>query len=113
MEDDRLFEILDPKITKEGRKEEMVAVAQLAQRCLNLKGKKRPLMREVAVELERIRMSRENSTTQKNYEVVEYNRTHDSEAWDVVALTSIGTEFDGTTGTSSSFDVEALLRSQP
>ncbi|PSS31664.1 Wall-associated receptor kinase [Actinidia chinensis var. chinensis] len=70
IEDDRLFEILDPKIIKVGRKEEMVAVAQLAQRCLNLKGKKRPFMREVAVVLERIRMSRENSTTQQNYEVV-------------------------------------------
>ena len=88
MEDDHLLEIL----------------AQLAQRCLNLKGKKRPLMRKVAVELERIRMSGENSATQQNYEVVEYNRTHDSEALDIVALTSIGTEFDSTTGTSSSFE---------
>ncbi|XP_047953134.1 wall-associated receptor kinase-like 8 [Salvia hispanica] len=49
--------ILDPQILEQGRKEEVVLVAKLAQKCLNLKGKMRPTMKEVAIELESYRLS--------------------------------------------------------
>ncbi|KAJ4723285.1 putative Kinase [Melia azedarach] len=55
MEDDRLFDVLDSRVLKEGGKEEIIIVARLAQRCLNHNGKNRPTMREVATELTRIR----------------------------------------------------------
>ncbi|KAG8366696.1 hypothetical protein BUALT_Bualt17G0106300 [Buddleja alternifolia] len=54
MEENNLFDILDSKVLKEGRREEIEAIAELARRCLHLNGKKRPTMREVAVELEGI-----------------------------------------------------------
>ncbi|XP_042976795.1 wall-associated receptor kinase-like 1 [Carya illinoinensis] len=52
MEENNLFDILDNQVLKETEKEKIIAVANLAKRCLNLKGKKRPTMREVAMELE-------------------------------------------------------------
>ncbi|CAL5345078.1 unnamed protein product [Camellia sinensis] len=67
MEENCLLEILDPRILKEGRREEMIAVAHLARRCLNLNGKKRPTMKDVAVELEGIRMSQGSSTIHQHY----------------------------------------------
>ncbi|KAH9714715.1 Wall-associated receptor kinase-like 10 [Citrus sinensis] len=51
MKEERLFEILDAQVMKEGGKDEIITVAKLTKRCLNLNGKKRPTMREVASEL--------------------------------------------------------------
>ncbi|KAK3005618.1 hypothetical protein RJ639_015895 [Escallonia herrerae] len=52
MEDNCLHDILDERAAKEGTKEQITRVANLAKRCLNLNGRKRPTMREVAMELE-------------------------------------------------------------
>ncbi|XP_073129495.1 wall-associated receptor kinase-like 8 [Henckelia pumila] len=60
MEENLLKTILDPQISEQGSEEEKVTLAKLAQRCLNLNRKKRPNMREVAMELERIRTSCQN-----------------------------------------------------
>ncbi|KAL7132374.1 hypothetical protein ABFS83_12G070000 [Erythranthe nasuta] len=59
MEENRLFDILDARVMKEGKREEIVAIAEIAKRCLNLNGKRRPTMKEVVVELEGIRMMKE------------------------------------------------------
>ncbi|KAK3002236.1 hypothetical protein RJ639_021299 [Escallonia herrerae] len=68
-EENRLFEIFDPRVLKEGTKEELMAVANLARRCLNLSGKNRPTMKEVATELEGIGMSnKKSSTVQTNFQ---------------------------------------------
>ncbi|KAM4100268.1 hypothetical protein ACB094_05G055600 [Castanea mollissima] len=56
METNSLFEIFDARIVNEYKEEQMIAVAKLAKRCLNIKGKKRPTMKEVAMELEAIQM---------------------------------------------------------
>ncbi|KAL9148830.1 hypothetical protein ABFS82_12G068900 [Erythranthe guttata] len=61
MEENLLFEILDARVLKEGKREEIVAIAELAKRCLNLNGKRRPTMKEVAMELEGIQMVKEDS----------------------------------------------------
>ncbi|GFS40802.1 wall-associated kinase family protein [Actinidia rufa] len=52
MEENRLFDILDSRVRKEGGKEEILAVANLANRCLDLNGKKRPTMREIVIALD-------------------------------------------------------------
>ncbi|KAK3000157.1 hypothetical protein RJ639_022645 [Escallonia herrerae] len=52
-EENRLIKIFDPQVL-DGTKEELVAVANLARRCLNLNGENRPAMKEVATELEGI-----------------------------------------------------------
>lgn len=56
MEEDRLFDMVDPEILKYGNREEIAEVANLARRCLNLQGRNRPAMREVAVALEKLKM---------------------------------------------------------
>ncbi|CAI0555198.1 unnamed protein product [Linum tenue] len=54
---DGLSKILDPVVSREAREEDVEAIAELAVRCLRLNGKKRPTMREVAMELDGLRNS--------------------------------------------------------
>nr|GEZ73122.1 wall-associated receptor kinase-like 2 [Tanacetum cinerariifolium] len=55
-----------------GTREELLAVANLAMRCLNFNGKNRPTMKEVAVELETVRTSHIPSAVQNNTKAVTY-----------------------------------------
>lgn len=55
MEVCRLCDILDPRIVEEAKEEEALAVSNLATRCLNMNGKHRPTMKEVAMILESVR----------------------------------------------------------
>ncbi|KAM7478071.1 hypothetical protein LguiA_026284 [Lonicera macranthoides] len=73
MEENPIFDILDSRVQNEGKKYEITGVANLARRCLNLNGRQRPTMKEVAMELEAIRMSNGASTIQQHYEEVEYD----------------------------------------
>ncbi|XP_054778020.1 wall-associated receptor kinase-like 22 [Prosopis cineraria] len=57
---DKVFEILDAKVVHEGRKDDLLGIANLAKRCLRLNGKKRPTMREVSAELEALRKTQNN-----------------------------------------------------
>ncbi|XP_015572172.2 wall-associated receptor kinase-like 1 [Ricinus communis] len=57
MKEDRLLQILDPRVAREARREDMHAIAKLATSCVRLNGKKRPTMREVAMELDGLRKS--------------------------------------------------------
>ncbi|CAH8390954.1 unnamed protein product [Eruca vesicaria subsp. sativa] len=59
MKEDRFFDIMDARIRDACKPEQVIAVANLARRCLNSKGKKRPYMREVFIELEKISSSQE------------------------------------------------------
>uniref|UniRef100_A0A2P2MW61 Uncharacterized protein MANES_01G013000 n=1 Tax=Rhizophora mucronata TaxID=61149 RepID=A0A2P2MW61_RHIMU len=72
MQENRLFDILDARVLKEGRKEEIAAVAKLAKRCLYLNGKKRPTMKAVAMELEAIRSWSEAATSAIQQDFVPY-----------------------------------------
>ncbi|KAM0030107.1 putative protein kinase RLK-Pelle-WAK family [Helianthus debilis subsp. tardiflorus] len=53
--ENRLYGIVEPRILREGTLEQIQAVGDLVKRCLNLQGKNRPTMKEVAVELDRLR----------------------------------------------------------
>ncbi|GJV15032.1 wall-associated receptor kinase-like protein 2 [Tanacetum coccineum] len=55
MEEGRVMSIFDAMVIKEGTRDELMVVANLAMRCLNLNGRYRPTMKEVATELESIR----------------------------------------------------------
>nr|XP_043635027.1 wall-associated receptor kinase-like 1 [Erigeron canadensis] len=66
MEEGRVMSILDAKMIKEAFGDELLLIANLAMRCLNLNGKNRPTMKEVAVELETIRTSHIPSAVQTN-----------------------------------------------
>ncbi|XVF65405.1 hypothetical protein PTKIN_Ptkin09bG0246200 [Pterospermum kingtungense] len=65
MKKNSLFDILDPMVRNNGPQEEIMAVAKLAKRCLNLNGKKRPTMKQVTMELELIRSSEEANIIQQ------------------------------------------------
>uniref|UniRef100_A0A1J3EJT3 Wall-associated receptor kinase-like 22 n=1 Tax=Noccaea caerulescens TaxID=107243 RepID=A0A1J3EJT3_NOCCA len=60
MKQNRVLDIVDSRIKEDCKVEQVLAVAKLARRCLSLKGKKRPNMREVSIELERICLSPED-----------------------------------------------------
>ncbi|KAL7132366.1 hypothetical protein ABFS83_12G069300 [Erythranthe nasuta] len=67
MDENCLFDILDARVLQEGRREEIAAIAEMAKRCLHLNGRRRPTMKEVAVELEGIQMRKEGgSVIQQN-----------------------------------------------
>ncbi|XP_013692983.2 putative wall-associated receptor kinase-like 11 [Brassica napus] len=61
MKKNKLIDIMDARIGDACKPEQVKAVANLARRCLNSKGKKRPYMREVFTELEKICSSPEDS----------------------------------------------------
>ncbi|XP_062081396.1 wall-associated receptor kinase-like 1 [Humulus lupulus] len=69
-----LFDILDGQVLKEAPKEEIIVVADLAQRCLHLSGRNRPTMKEVAKELERIQVidNKDSKGSRHNYEELAY-----------------------------------------
>ncbi|KAM7502483.1 hypothetical protein LguiB_001387 [Lonicera macranthoides] len=100
-----LCDILDARVARGGAKEEIKRVANLAKRCLNSNGKKRPTMREVAMELEGTRKS--NSAQVQEH--------HEAEVEDVIELqgpwdtwsTSIG--YVASNNASASLDVQPLL----
>nr|XP_043637461.1 wall-associated receptor kinase-like 8 [Erigeron canadensis] len=56
MDEGLILENIDSRVS-DGPKVHLIAVAKLAKRCLNLNGKLRPTMKEVAIELEGIRSS--------------------------------------------------------
>ncbi|GJS59469.1 wall-associated receptor kinase-like protein 6 [Tanacetum coccineum] len=66
MEEGRIMSILDGMVIKEGPTDVLLTVANLAMRCLNLNGRYRPTMKEVATELEAIRTSLIPSHVQTN-----------------------------------------------
>uniref|UniRef100_A0A803NAK7 Uncharacterized protein n=2 Tax=Chenopodium quinoa TaxID=63459 RepID=A0A803NAK7_CHEQI len=51
MQQDNLFNILDPQLVMEATKEQLITIAKLVQRCLNVQGDDRPTMKEVTKEL--------------------------------------------------------------
>ncbi|KAL8045172.1 hypothetical protein ABFX02_08G095600 [Erythranthe guttata] len=55
MKENRLFQIIVPRIMREGSLEQISAVGEVVKRCLESKGEERPTMKEVTMELERLR----------------------------------------------------------
>ncbi|KAK8682461.1 hypothetical protein V6N13_054849 [Hibiscus sabdariffa] len=66
MKENSLLDIIDPLIKNGSPGTDIVAVAELAKRCLNLNGKKRPTMKEIAMELEQIRSSEGANAIEQN-----------------------------------------------
>ncbi|KAG7982750.1 hypothetical protein I3843_04G069200 [Carya illinoinensis] len=100
MEENNLFDIIDNRVLKEAKKEEIITVANLVKRCLNLSGKKRPTMKEVAKELEAVlQMS-------QNFEEVLVLKNEMFDQYNVVSTSTIASMDNGR---ASSLDAEPLL----
>ncbi|KAL8470886.1 hypothetical protein ACS0TY_033457 [Phlomoides rotata] len=70
----------------EGKEEEISRIAELARRCLNLNGRRRPTMKEVAVELEGIQMLKDGSEFLQN-ESREHNSIGFADSEDFSSIT--------------------------
>ncbi|WJX27573.1 non-specific serine/threonine protein kinase [Trifolium repens] len=82
IEENLLFDIVDKRVIKEGEKEHITAVANLAYRCLELNGRKRPTMKEVTLELEGIRGLNKKLNVQQNHEEIELAGIEEYQHWD-------------------------------
>ncbi|KAD7478316.1 hypothetical protein E3N88_01452 [Mikania micrantha] len=72
MEEGRVMSTFDAVVIKEGTRDELLILANLAMRCLNLNGKYRPTMKEVSSELETIKRSHIPSMVQSNIDLATY-----------------------------------------
>ncbi|KAM7481468.1 hypothetical protein LguiB_006051 [Lonicera macranthoides] len=88
MEENRVFDIIDKRVKNKSLKKEITRVANIARRCLDLNGRKRPTMKEVVVELESIRMSNGTSTIQQHYEEVEDDINEFPESWEIASAST-------------------------
>ncbi|XP_020234767.1 wall-associated receptor kinase-like 2 [Cajanus cajan] len=77
MKVDQVSEILDARILKEARKDDILAIANLAMRCLRLNGKKRPAMKEVSAELEALRSVQSSSQINHDHEHTTSDTVHE------------------------------------
>ncbi|KAJ0659791.1 putative protein kinase RLK-Pelle-WAK family [Helianthus annuus] len=96
MEEGRVMSIFDAVVIKEGTRDELLMVANLAMRCLNMNGKYRPTMKEVAIELETIRRSHIPSIIQMNTSSMVYGEE----------LSML--PYDETSSTLTSFNIDSI-----
>ncbi|XP_010516829.1 PREDICTED: wall-associated receptor kinase-like 10 [Camelina sativa] len=118
MKHNTLFDIIDPRIRDGCKLNQVTAAAKIARKCLNLKGRKRPSMREVSMELENIRSSSgdmqsheyvSENEEEKEEEVVQVNI--EVQPWNNVALAVTAPTYQSNDASSSSLwsDVEPLF----
>jgi serine/threonine protein kinase len=98
IKEDRLVQILEEHIVNEGKIEQLKEVANLAKRCLGLRGEDRPSMKEVATELERLRCLEKHAS--ENIEV------HAKKTEYFLSATSHSFNIDVSTGCSTSSTLE-------
>ena len=116
MKENRLFDIIDARIRDGCKLNQVTATANLARKCLNLKGRKRPSMREVSMELEKIRGS---SVDMQLHEYGSENEEENEEqivdanielqSWNNIAVTAPTSQYDVGTSTLPMSDVEPLF----
>ncbi|KAL8459671.1 hypothetical protein ACS0TY_036966 [Phlomoides rotata] len=64
MKEEELFKVVEDNLMRERDREVVMKVAVLAKRCVNVRGEKRPFMKEVAMELEGLRVRGKHSWIQ-------------------------------------------------
>ncbi|KAL1213652.1 Wall-associated receptor kinase-like 9 [Cardamine amara subsp. amara] len=117
MKENKLFDIIDSRIRDGCMLNQVTATAKVARKCLNLKGRKRPSMREVSMELENIRSSpgdmqplehvSENEEEEKDRVVEDIIGV---KSGDNVAVTAPASQYNIVGASSSSWsDVEPLF----
>ena len=95
MEENKLFDIIDAQVMKDSKQEEIIAVANLAKMCLNINRKKRPTMKEVAMQLEAVQTLQKTHNVQQNHEEFEYPRTEMYKQWDDISTSTMSGVYSG------------------
>ncbi|XP_058004014.1 wall-associated receptor kinase-like 8 [Hevea brasiliensis] len=91
VEEGKLFDILDLRIVDQCDREEVMVVASLAKRCLNLNGKQRPTMKEVTVELEGLKFPQKDHLS-----ILRKSDEFESNLWDAFPFTTFSNSDSGT-----------------
>ncbi|KAL1539521.1 hypothetical protein AAHA92_23994 [Salvia divinorum] len=68
LKEDRLFQVVDPRVLREGSMKQIQEVAELVKRCLKMNSDSRPTMKEVAMELEGLRKLNKHPWTEQQAE---------------------------------------------
>ncbi|VVB11559.1 unnamed protein product [Arabis nemorensis] len=118
VKENRLSDIIDARIRDGCKLNQVTAVAKIARKCLNLKGRKRPSMREVSMELEKIRSSlgdiqpheyvSENEDDEKDDGVVEIKIGEESRNYNSI-VTAPASQYVVAASSLSWSDVEPLF----
>ncbi|PPR89142.1 hypothetical protein GOBAR_AA31546 [Gossypium barbadense] len=108
MEENHLLDIVDVEIGKDSQKDEVVAVSQLAKRCLNLDGRYRPTMKEVAMEIERLKTRQGDCIHTHQLKQAEVIARKSIESWDFTSFSTEHYPNCSITSTSES-DVHPLM----
>ncbi|ESW19585.1 hypothetical protein PHAVU_006G137500 [Phaseolus vulgaris] len=104
VEKDCVFDIIDERVMKEGEKNHIMEVVNLANRCLELNGKRRPTTKEVTLELESIRKLEGKSNAQERHN--ELVRSEDYQSWDDYStILEIRSAFDQSSRTPTLEDI--------
>ncbi|KAJ0086739.1 hypothetical protein Patl1_08221 [Pistacia atlantica] len=107
MEKNHLYQILENHIVNDENKEQLREMAELARRCLSVKGEERPPMRELAMELKGLRMMHKHSWDNAvNPEETESLLCGTSEAYKSGDDSSITARYDSITGQVVALDVD-------
>ncbi|CAL9241275.1 unnamed protein product [Arabidopsis halleri] len=115
VKENKVVDMIDARIRDDCKLEQVMAVAQVARRCLNLKRIKRPSMRQVSMELEMIRSSLEDMqplayVSENEEETMELNIRIESR--NNVDVTAPASQYNVAASSSSWSDVEPLFPSQ-
>ncbi|KAK7813316.1 wall-associated receptor kinase-like 2 [Quercus suber] len=83
LKENHLFDILDAQVKEDSNKDKIMAIANLAKRCLHWNGKKRPTMTEIMIELEGVQKV---SHVEPNFEELEYVRKEETGPWNDASI---------------------------
>ncbi|XP_073153990.1 wall-associated receptor kinase 5-like [Henckelia pumila] len=101
MKENRLFQIVDPRVRREGSMEQIQRVAELVKQCLRLHGGQRPTMREVANELEHLRRLANHPSIQHEAQEEEAVGLMSEQESDLYAVSIHPGEYSGEPNTGS------------
>ncbi|KAL8124770.1 hypothetical protein AgCh_012427 [Apium graveolens] len=76
VKENRLLQILEPGVVREGSSDQLEALGELVKNCLSLRGEERPSMKEVAIQLEGIRKYTQHSRVDDNQHEEEASTSH-------------------------------------
>ncbi|MFQ6669641.1 hypothetical protein Gotur_034810 [Gossypium turneri] len=86
MEENHLLDIVDVEIGKDGQNDEVVVVAQPVKRCLNLDRRYRPIMKKVAMKLEKLRTREGDYILIDQHKQVKVTVRKSVESWDFTSF---------------------------
>ncbi|GKA21189.1 wall-associated receptor kinase 5-like protein, partial [Tanacetum coccineum] len=112
MKENHLFEIVEPRLLREGTLEQLQAVGDLVKRCLNIYGDDRPTMKEVAMELEGLKKFKthpwgEQQTNEESRSLI--LEVEQSDLYEVPLITYSTNEWESYSGLES--DIQGFLDS--